>query len=62
MDWDQCDNCGKLGTAGELNELGLCPECAADDNVVARKEQEATGRENSARIMNNPKHQQDIPF
>lgn len=40
MDWDQCDNCGKLGSALGFNELGLCPECAADDSVMAAKEEE----------------------
>jgi hypothetical protein len=39
MNVDQCENCGKLGT-GMLSELGLCPECSADDSVVARIEQD----------------------
>jgi HIT zinc finger len=56
--WDQCDHCGKLGSALDLNELGLCPECAADDTLVAAKEQTLLNlkkeQEQAARVSETP--------
>lgn len=39
-DWDQCDHCAKMVHVSELNADGICPECAADDGVVAGAEEQ----------------------
>jgi hypothetical protein len=54
MDWDQCDNCGKLGPAADLNEDGLCPTCAADDAVPRRIEEELLQIESLVSMSDTP--------